>query len=61
MLLNDRPSSDYYLMSVFSFQESFRVSQYGLGSAVAVVMIAILVMVTFFYVRQTVRSVNEAA
>jgi N,N'-diacetylchitobiose transport system permease protein len=61
VLLNQRPSSDYYLMSVFSFQESFRVSQYGLGSAVAVVMIAILIVVTFFYVRQTVRSINEAA
>jgi N,N'-diacetylchitobiose transport system permease protein len=61
VLLNQRPASDYYLMSVFSFQESFRVSQYGLGSAVAVVMIAILVIATFLYVRQTVRSINEAA
>jgi N,N'-diacetylchitobiose transport system permease protein len=61
VLLNQRPSSDYYVMSVFSFQESFRVSQYGLGSAVAVVTIAILVVVTFLYVRQTVRNVNEDA
>jgi N,N'-diacetylchitobiose transport system permease protein len=61
VLLNQRPSSDYYVMSVFSFQESFRVSQYGLGSAVSVVMIAILVVATFLYVRQTVRSINEAA
>ncbi len=61
VLLNQRPSSDYYVMSVFSFQESFRVSQYGLGSAVSVVMIAILVVATFLYVRQTVRNVNEGA
>ena len=60
VLLNQRPSKDYFVMSVFSFQESFRVSQYGLGSAVAVVMIAILVLATFLYVRQTVRAVNEA-
>ena len=59
VLLNQRPAQDYYLMAVFSFQESFRVSQYGLGSAVAVVMIAILVVATFLYVRQTVRSINE--
>jgi len=59
VLLNQRPAQEYYLMSVFSFQESFRVSQYGLGSAVAVVMIAILVVVTFLYVRQTVRSINQ--
>jgi N,N'-diacetylchitobiose transport system permease protein len=61
VLLNQRPSSDYYVMSVFSFQESFRVSQYGLGSAVSVVMILILVVATFLYVRQTVRNINEGA
>ena len=60
VLLNQRPSKDYFLISVYSFQESFRVSQYGLGSAAAVVMVAILVVVTFFYVRQTVRLTNEA-
>jgi len=59
VLLSQRPSSDYYLMSIYSFQESFRVSQYGLGSAVSVVMILILVVATFLYVRQTVRSINE--
>jgi N,N'-diacetylchitobiose transport system permease protein len=60
VLLNQRPSQDYFLISVYSFQESFRVSQYGLGSAAAVVMIAILIIVTFAYVRQTVRLTEEA-
>ncbi|HET7741844.1 MAG TPA: sugar ABC transporter permease [Mycobacterium sp.] len=60
ILLNQRPGKDYFVMSVFSFQESFRVSQFGLGSAVAVVTIAILFFATFLYVRQTVRAVNEA-
>ena len=60
VMLNQRPNEAYFVMSVFSFQESFRVSQYGLGSAVAVVMVAILVVLSFFYVRQTVRNVNEA-
>ncbi|OLC27979.1 MAG: hypothetical protein AUG06_03220 [Actinobacteria bacterium 13_1_20CM_2_65_11] len=60
VLLNQRPNKDYFLISVYSFQESFRVSQYGLGSAAAVVMVAILVVVTFFYVRQTVRLTTEA-
>src|SRR6185312_15843507 len=55
VLLNQRPSKDYFLISIYSFQESFRVSQYGLGSAAAVVMVLILMVVTFFYVRQTVR------
>src|SRR5712692_137297 len=38
----------------------FRVSQVVLGSAAAVVTIAILVVVTFAYVRQTVRLTEEA-
>jgi N,N'-diacetylchitobiose transport system permease protein len=59
VLLNQRPSKDYFVISVFSFQESFRVSQFGLGSASAVVMVAILVVVTFFYVRQTIRLSTE--
>jgi N,N'-diacetylchitobiose transport system permease protein len=61
VLLNQRPNKDYFLISVYSFQESFRVSQFGLGSAIAVVMVAILVVVTFVYVRQTVRLTNEEA
>jgi N,N'-diacetylchitobiose transport system permease protein len=60
VLLNQRPSQDYFLMSVYSFQESFRVSQFGLGSAAAVITIGILVVVTFAYVRQTVRLTEEA-
>ncbi|HEY3195604.1 MAG TPA: sugar ABC transporter permease [Candidatus Dormibacteraeota bacterium] len=60
VLLNQRPGKDYFLISVYSFQESFRVSQYGLGSAAAVVMVAILMVVSFFYVRQTVRLTEEA-
>jgi ABC-type sugar transport system permease subunit len=36
------------------------VSQFGLGSTIAVVMVAILVVVTFVYVRETVRSTEAA-
>jgi N,N'-diacetylchitobiose transport system permease protein len=61
ILLNQRPSKDYFLISVYSFQESFRVSKFGLGAAAAVVMAAILLLVTFVYVRQTVRLTTEEA
>ncbi len=60
ILLDQRPSKDYFVISVYSFQESFRVSQFGLGSTIAVVMVAILVLVTFVYVRETVRSTEAA-
>ena len=53
-----RPAAvtDYYLMSVYSFVESFRLSEYGLGSAIAVVMVLIMFGVTFVYIRQMVRA-----
>lgn len=56
VLLNQRPSSDYFLIAVYSYRESFGVTQYGLGAAIAVVMVLILVVVTFFYVRQTLKT-----
>jgi len=61
VMLNQRPNENYFVMSVFAFQESFRVDQFGLGSAVAVVMVLILMVISFFYVRQTVRNVSEGA
>jgi N,N'-diacetylchitobiose transport system permease protein len=55
LMLGSRPTSDYYLMSVYSFVESFKISEYGLGSAIAVVMVLIMFSVTFVYVRQMVK------
>jgi N,N'-diacetylchitobiose transport system permease protein len=51
----NRPTSDYFLISVYSFVESFKVSEYGLGSAIAVVMVLCMFVVTFVYIRQMVR------
>ena len=56
VLLNQRPSSDYFVIAVYSYRESFGVTQYGLGAAIAVVMVLILIVVTFFYVRQTLQT-----
>ncbi len=53
VLLNQRPSSDYYTIAIYAYRESFGVTKYGLGATIAVVMVLILVAVTFFYVRQT--------
>jgi N,N'-diacetylchitobiose transport system permease protein len=56
IMLDQRPSPDYYLMSVYSFVQSFRLSEYGLGSAIAVVMVLIMFGVTFVYIRQMVKA-----
>jgi N,N'-diacetylchitobiose transport system permease protein len=58
VLLNQRPSSDYYSIAIYSYRESFGVSKYGLGATIAVIMVFILIAVTFFYVRQTLEAAD---
>jgi N,N'-diacetylchitobiose transport system permease protein len=55
VMLNERPSSDYYTIAIYSYRESFGVTQYGLGAAIAVLMVVVLVVVTLFYVRETLK------
>lgn len=60
VLLNERPSADYFTIAIYSYRESFGVTQYGLGAAIAVVMVIVLAFVTLFYVRETVRQAEIA-
>src|SRR5438067_2977650 len=60
VLLNQRPSSDYFTIAIYSYRESFGVTQYGLGAAIAVLLVLILIVVTLFYVRETVRQAEIA-
>jgi N,N'-diacetylchitobiose transport system permease protein len=46
---------EYFLMSIYAFFEAFRLSEYGLGSAIAVVMVTIMFFFTFVYIRQMIR------
>ena len=55
IIRGNRPESDYFVMGIYSFVTSFGVSQYGLGSAIAVVTVVVLLAVTFVYIRQMVR------
>jgi N,N'-diacetylchitobiose transport system permease protein len=55
IMLENRPGPDYYLLSIFAFVSSFRVSQYGLGAAISVVMVLLMLGVSFVYVRQMIR------
>ena len=55
IIRGNRPESDYFVMSIYSFVTSFSVSQYGLGSAIALVTVLVLLVVTFVYIRQMVR------
>src|SRR6059058_3845315 len=55
VLLNQRPSADYYTIAIYCYRESFGVTQYGLGASIAVLMVIVLVIVTLFYVRETLK------
>jgi N,N'-diacetylchitobiose transport system permease protein len=44
-----------YLMSVYLFTEGFQKADYGKGSAISILMLAIVVVLSFFYVRKMVR------
>jgi N,N'-diacetylchitobiose transport system permease protein len=56
IMLDQRPSPDYFLMSLYAFVESFRISEYGLGAAISIVMVIVLMAVTAVYVRQMVKA-----
>ena len=49
------PEEDYWLMSVYSFFEAFRLGEYGFGAAIAIVMVCFMFLATFVYLRQMIR------
>ena len=58
IMLDGQPPPDYFTMSIYAFTTSFQQSEYGLGSAIALVMVAILLVVSFVYIRQMVKIGN---
>jgi N,N'-diacetylchitobiose transport system permease protein len=56
IMLDQRPASDYYTMAIYAFSESFRLSEYGLGSAIAVVMVVVMFLATIVYLRQMLKA-----
>jgi N,N'-diacetylchitobiose transport system permease protein len=55
VMLNGRPSKDYFLVAIYSFVESFGVNDYGKGSAIAVIMILLLLAASVVYIRHMIR------
>jgi N,N'-diacetylchitobiose transport system permease protein len=56
VMLDSRPSSDYYTMAIYAFHQSFQISEYGLGAAIAVVMVGFMFLATLVYLRQMLRT-----
>ena len=55
LIRDGEPEEDYWLMSVYSFVEAFRLGEYGFGAAIAVVMVGVMFAATFVYIRQMIR------
>jgi N,N'-diacetylchitobiose transport system permease protein len=56
VMLDSRPSSDYYTMAIYAFHQSFQISEYGLGAAIAVVMVGFMFVATLLYLRQMLKT-----
>jgi N,N'-diacetylchitobiose transport system permease protein len=55
ILRDAQPGPEYFSMAVYAYRTSFEVSQYGLGSAIALVMVAIMLVVSLVYIREMVK------
>jgi N,N'-diacetylchitobiose transport system permease protein len=56
IMLDQRPASDYYTIAIYAYSTSFRSSEYGLGSAIAVVMVLVMFAATLVYLRQMLKA-----
>ncbi|MFZ9720334.1 MAG: carbohydrate ABC transporter permease [Candidatus Nanopelagicaceae bacterium] len=54
VVLDSRPPSEYYTMAIYAFEKSFGLSEYGMGAAIALLMIVALLGVTWFYIRKMI-------
>jgi len=55
LVRDGEPEEDYWLMSVYSFVEAFKLGEYGFGAAIALVMVCFMFAATFVYLRQMIR------
>lgn len=54
VVLDNRPPAEYYTMAIYAFEKSFGLSEYGMGAAIALLMIISLLGVTWYYIRKMV-------
>ena len=59
VILEGRPTSDYYTIGVYAFVQSFGINDYGRGAAIAIVMLLIMLVASLFYLRQMRRIGDE--
>jgi N,N'-diacetylchitobiose transport system permease protein len=55
VLRDYRPEPWYYLISIFSYNTSFKAHDYGYGAALAVIILVIMAAVSVVYIRQLIK------
>ncbi len=59
VILEGRPTPDYYTIGVYAFVQSFGINDYGRGAAIAIVMLLIMLVASLAYLRQMRRLGEE--
>ena len=60
IMLDGRPTPDYYTMGVYAFVQSFGINEYGRGAAIAIVMLIIMLLASLVYLREMRRLGDES-
>jgi N,N'-diacetylchitobiose transport system permease protein len=59
VILEGRPTPEYYTIGVYAFVQSFGINDYGRGAAIAIVMLLIMLLASLVYLRQMRRLGDE--
>jgi N,N'-diacetylchitobiose transport system permease protein len=59
VILEGRPTPEYYTIGVYAFVQSFGINDYGRGAAIAIVMLLIMLLASLVYLRQMRRLGEE--
>jgi N,N'-diacetylchitobiose transport system permease protein len=59
IILEGRPTPEYYTIGVYAFVQSFGINEYGRGAAIAIVMLLVMLIASLVYLRQMRRQAEE--
>jgi N,N'-diacetylchitobiose transport system permease protein len=55
ILTDYRPDPSYYTIAIYAYHLSFTNHDYGLGAAISIVTVVMLLAVSVFYIRQMIK------
>src|SRR4051794_1669152 len=55
IMLDNVPDKAFWVMSVYAYSQAFRQGNFGLGAAISIVMVVLLLIISVFYIRQMIK------